>query len=85
MRDEVDAATSRVLIDDPEALAVARAYCRRAMPEAEGRLELFRDAGMLFDLYDLEDEIERLVSARVALPRAVGSRSNRPRPSRRST
>lgn len=68
MRDEVDAATSRVLIDDQEALAAARAYCRRAMPEAEGRLELFRDAGMLFDLYNLEDEIERLVSARVALP-----------------
>src|SRR3954470_7341106 len=35
MRDEVDAQTARVLIDDREALEAARAYCRRAMPDAE--------------------------------------------------
>lgn len=68
MRDEVDAATTRVIIDDQEALAAARAYCRRAMPEAEGKLEFFPGGGMLFDLYDLEDEMERLASARVTLP-----------------
>jgi ribonuclease G len=67
MRDEVDAATTRVLIDDTEALAAARAYCRRAMPEAEDKLELFQGAGMLFDDYDLEDEIEGLSSPRVPL------------------
>ena len=49
MRDEVDAATTRVLIDDSEALAAARAYCRRAMPEAEATLELFEGPGALFD------------------------------------
>jgi ribonuclease G len=68
MRDEVDAATDRVLIDDREAFEAARAYCRRAMPDAEEKIELFDGPGMLFDLYDLEDEIERLTNTRVPLP-----------------
>ena len=37
MRDEVDAQTSRVLIDDAHAFEAARAYCRRAMPEGDSR------------------------------------------------
>jgi ribonuclease G len=68
MRDEVDAQTSRVLIDDREAFEAARTYCRRAMPDAEAKLEHFRGPGMLFDLHDLEDEIDRLVLPRVPLP-----------------
>jgi len=68
MRDEVDAQTSRVLIDDLSASEAARAYCRRAMPEAEAKIELYRGPGMLFDADGLEDEIYRLVSARVPLP-----------------
>jgi ribonuclease G len=67
MRDEVDAETTRVVIDDVAALAAARAYCRRAMPEAETRLELFQGPGLIFDLYDVEDEIERLTVTRVPL------------------
>ncbi|HLY06725.1 MAG TPA: Rne/Rng family ribonuclease [Rhizomicrobium sp.] len=67
MRDEVDAETSRVIVDDAEALAEARAYCRRAMPEAEERLERFEGPGLLFDSRGLEDEIERLTHARVPL------------------
>ncbi|HTQ15485.1 MAG TPA: Rne/Rng family ribonuclease [Rhizomicrobium sp.] len=68
MRDEVDAQTRRVLIDDREACEAARAYCRRAMPDAEEKIELFAGPGMLFDLYDLEDEIARLTDVRVPLP-----------------
>jgi ribonuclease G len=68
MRDEVDSLTSRVLIDDRESADAARAYCRRAMPDAESKIELFAGPGMLFDLYDIEDEIERLLSPRVPLP-----------------
>jgi ribonuclease G len=68
MRDEVDAQTRRVLIDDEASFEAARAYCRRAMPEAEERIALYKGPGMLFDLYDLEDEIERLVHPRVPLP-----------------
>ncbi len=68
MRDEVDDDVSRVLIDDPAAFEAARAYCRRAMPEGEGKIALFSGPGMLFDMYDLEDEIERLTRPRVPLP-----------------
>src|SRR3974390_280858 len=56
LRDEVDASTSRVLIDDAAAYEAARGYCRRAMPDAEAKIELFSAHSKLFDLYDLEDE-----------------------------
>ena len=68
MRDEVDAETTRVLIDDAQAFEAARAYCRRAMPEGEERIVLFNGPGALFDMYDLEDEIARLLAPRVPLP-----------------
>jgi ribonuclease G len=67
MRDEVDAATTRVIIDDGEALEAARAYCRRTTPGNEGKLERFAGPGLLFDLYDVEEEIEQLLSPRVPL------------------
>jgi ribonuclease G len=38
------------------------------MPEAEDKIEFFDGPGVLFDMYDLEDEIERLTSPRVPLP-----------------
>jgi ribonuclease G len=68
MRDIVRIETARVLIDDPVAVEAAKAYCRRAMPEAEGKIELFAGPGALFDLHDVEDEIDRLTSPRVPLP-----------------
>jgi ribonuclease G len=64
----VRADTLRILIDDAASVEAARAYCRRAMPETEDRIELFSGPGALFDLYDLEDEIDRLTSPRVPLP-----------------
>ncbi|MBV9992307.1 MAG: Rne/Rng family ribonuclease [Alphaproteobacteria bacterium] len=68
LRDMVRADTARVLIDDTQSVEAARAYCRRAMPEAESRIELFAGPGQLFDMYNLEDEIDRLTSPRVPLP-----------------
>jgi ribonuclease G len=68
MRDLVRADTARVLIDDTASVEAARAYCRRAMPEAEGKVEHFAGPGSLFDLHGLEDEIDRLSSPRVPLP-----------------
>jgi ribonuclease G len=67
MRDEVDADTTCVIIDDMTALAAARAYCRRAMPEAHNRLELFQGPGLVFDLHYVDEEIERLHASRVPL------------------
>ena len=68
MRDMVRTDTIRILIDDRASAEAARAYCRRAMPDAERRVELFAGPGTLFDLYDLEEEIDRLTSPRVPLP-----------------
>ncbi|HEY1615175.1 MAG TPA: Rne/Rng family ribonuclease [Rhizomicrobium sp.] len=68
MRDEVDILTSRVVIDERQAFVTALDYCRRAMPDAEGRIKLFEGPGVLFEMYDVEDEIERLLSERVPLP-----------------
>jgi len=68
LRDMVRADTVRVVIDDAASVEAARAYCRRAMPEAESRIELFDGPGQLFDMYELEEEIDRLTSPRVPLP-----------------
>lgn len=68
MRDEVTGETVRVVIDDAQAVEAARSYCRRAMPEALDRLELFTGPGTLFEAFGLEDEIAVLIEPRVPLP-----------------
>ncbi|MEJ0026305.1 MAG: Rne/Rng family ribonuclease [Rhizomicrobium sp.] len=68
MRDTVRSYTTKVVIDDAAAAEAARAYCRRAMPEAESKVELFKGPGALFDAYDIEDEIARLTVPKVPLP-----------------
>jgi ribonuclease G len=55
----------RVRIDDAAAVEAARAYCRRAMPEADGKIEYAPPP--LFD-EALEEEIDRLSEPRVTLP-----------------
>lgn len=66
LRDMVRSHTTRVVIDDAAAVEAARAYCRRAMPEAESKVELFKGPGSLFDA--IEDEIARLTVPKVPLP-----------------
>jgi ribonuclease G len=68
MRDSVRNETTKVVIDDAVAYEAARAYCRRTMPDAEAKVELFQGPGSLFDTYDLEDEIARLFDPKVPLP-----------------
>jgi len=65
LRDLVRGDTARILIDDAEAVEAARAFCRRAMPEAEARVALFNGPGALFD--DLESDIDGLMQPRVPL------------------
>lgn len=67
MRDTVRNETTKVFVDDAMAFEAARAYCRRAMPEAEQKVELFTGPGSLFDSYALEDEIDRLFQPKVPL------------------
>jgi ribonuclease G len=68
LRDEVDTGVDRVLIDDREAVAEARAYAERAMPVLASRIELYESRTPLFEAYGIEDEIAELIEPRVALP-----------------
>jgi ribonuclease G len=63
LRDHVRGAVTRVVLDDAGAAESARAYCRRAMPEAEKLIEL--TSTPVFD--GLEDEIAALALPRVQL------------------
>ncbi|MDE2113216.1 MAG: Rne/Rng family ribonuclease [Alphaproteobacteria bacterium] len=68
IRDRTRGDTARILIDDAGAAEAARAFCRRAVPGAEDRVALFTGPGALFDLYDLESDIDGLMHPRVTLP-----------------
>ncbi|NIJ43015.1 ribonuclease G [Parvibaculum indicum] len=68
LRDCVNADTERVLIDDAEAFAEAKHYCKRAMPEMLDRVQLFNGPGALFALYDVDGQIETALEPRVELP-----------------
>jgi ribonuclease G len=67
LRDEVDANVGRVLIDDRESVAVARAYAARAMPELRDRIHFHDSRTPLFEAWGIEDEIALLVQPRVPL------------------
>lgn len=68
LRDGVDDDTKRILIDDSEAAARARAYATRTMPEVLSRIHVFNGPGQLFDEYNIEAELEALLLPRVRLP-----------------
>jgi ribonuclease G len=68
LRDEVDGTVDKVLIDDSDAVAEARAYAERAMPALLGRIELYQSREPLFEAFGIEDEIAQLIEPRVALP-----------------
>lgn len=65
LRDIVRDDTTRILIDDAQAVERARAYCRRTMPHMEERISLFAGPGGLFD--ELEADIDALTRPRVQL------------------
>ena len=66
LRDHVRGHVRRILIDDRAALAEARRFAERFMPEAAG-IELHSGPTPLFELYDIESEIERALSPRIEL------------------
>jgi ribonuclease G len=68
LRDEVDGTINRIVIDDRNAVAIARDYAMRAMPEMAGLIEHYDGSEPLFERFGIEDEIESLSAPRVALP-----------------
>ena len=67
LRDMVTAATARVLVDSRENFQKLAAFAERYMPQVRARLEHYTGERPLFDLHNVEPEIERALSRRVEL------------------
>jgi ribonuclease G len=67
LRDMVSAGTARVLIDSRENFQKLSAFAERYMPQVRARLEHYTGERPLFDLHNVEPEIEKALSRRVEL------------------
>jgi ribonuclease G len=67
LRDMVSADTVRVLVDSRENHQKLVAFAQRYMPQLATRVEHYAGERPLFDLYSVEDEIEKALSRRVDL------------------
>ena len=67
LRDMVGAATARVLVDSRENYQKLAAFAQGYMPQLIARIEHYTGERPLFELYNVEDEIERALSRRVEL------------------
>jgi len=67
LRDMVSAETARVLVDSRENFQKLGAFAERYMPQVRGRLEHYAGERPLFDLHNVEPEIEKALSRRVEL------------------
>jgi ribonuclease G len=67
LRDMVTADTTRVLIDSRDNFRKLAAFAERYMPQVRSRLEHYTGERPLFDLYNVEPEIEKALSRRVEL------------------
>ena len=66
-RDHVTDDIQAIRLDSPGGLAQAREFCARFMPELEPRLHLHDGPEPIFELFDIEGEIERASQARVSM------------------
>jgi ribonuclease G len=67
LRDMVNPQTSRVVVDSRETFQELARFAEQYMPRVRGRLSHYEGERPLFELYDVETEIERALSRRVAL------------------
>lgn len=67
LRDFVNEGTTRILVDSPETYQRMAAFAQNFISSAVSRLEHYVGERPLFDLYGVEDEIERALSRRVNL------------------
>ena len=67
LRDMVNPQTGRVVVDSRETFQKLAAFAEQYMPRVRGRIEHYTGERPLFELYDVETEIERALSRRVAL------------------
>ena len=67
LRDYVTQDTARIFVDSRETFARAHGFACAYTPKAAERLQLYIGERPLFDLYGVEDEIERALARRVDL------------------
>ncbi|HEX6265403.1 MAG TPA: ribonuclease G [Burkholderiales bacterium] len=67
LRDMVSAGTTRVVVDSRENFQKLAAFAENYMPQVRARLEHYTGERPLFDLYNVETEIEKALSRRVEL------------------
>jgi ribonuclease G len=67
LRDMVTVDTARVLVDSRENFQKLHAFAQNYMPQVRAKLEHYTGERPLFDLYNVETEIEKALSRRVDL------------------
>lgn len=67
VRDLARPSVQRILVDKPECFSTLQGFCAEYMPEVSGLLELYSGERPLFELYGVEDEIQRALGRRVEL------------------
>jgi ribonuclease G len=67
MRDLVRENVEKVRLDSRETYEKAVSFARELIPEAADRIEYYPGERPIFDLYSVEDEIERALDKKVAL------------------
>ena len=67
LRDMVSPETARVVIDSRENFQKLAAFAQTYMPQLHGKLEHYTGERPIFDLYNVEPEIEKALSRRVDL------------------
>ncbi|WP_455198025.1 Rne/Rng family ribonuclease, partial [Kaarinaea lacus] len=67
MRDQVDAGVEKVRIDSKENFEKARKFAKKFIPEIASRIEYYPGERPIFDLYNIEDEIQKALADKVEL------------------
>lgn len=67
LRDLASPVTQAIIVDHAETLATMREFCRTYMPKLEEKLRLHQGSRSLFDLYLVDEEVERALARRVPL------------------
>ena len=67
LRDFANDETARILVDSRETFQKVQTFAREFTPNVAARLEHYSGARPLFDLYGIEDEIEKALARRVDL------------------
>jgi ribonuclease G len=67
LRDLLSPDVGRVRVDSAEAVELMREFAQRFMPQMAPKIELYSEPRPIFDLYSVEDEIERALKRKVPL------------------